>query len=313
MRVIFALFCFIPAALAHVTYQDMIPNGHSVPDPCSNGIWGPVGHYSPTRHTVEKNPFGLVSLVFFLVLVLFTPYDKLTKPRPVCAYIPRGLVFVFAIRCVCIRWKLSSRFACLSSKFIFYTPLHDRGAVLWFHVGCPCVRLDVSLSCGVRMYFLFQTKTWVTVSWTCALILQRSGSGLLMDKISSFFFFFFFFFFDNLSACHTSVFSFPDDILRQYKWISPNFVCALVSWRSGFGSLMGKFRRQFLTIICPNTSLFSFLVDNLSQYQWSFTKLGMCLILWGCLGLLIGKFRPSTHHTIVARYYRFTFSTYFSC
>ncbi|XP_060560571.1 temptin-like [Ruditapes philippinarum] len=44
---------------AFPTYQDFIPNGHNVPNPCGGGIWLAVGHYNPTQHTIDKNPFGL--------------------------------------------------------------------------------------------------------------------------------------------------------------------------------------------------------------------------------------------------------------
>ena len=43
----------------------------------------------------------------------------------------------------------------------------------------------------------------------CALILQRSGLGLQMGKFSQFL--------TDLSACHMSVFSFPDDNLSKYQ------------------------------------------------------------------------------------------------
>ena len=58
---------------------------------------------------------------------------------------------------------------------------------------------------------------------------------------------------------------------------SPNFVCALILWRSGLGLLMGKFR-QFLTeLFARDTPIFLFPDDNLSKLQWIFTKLGMCI------------------------------------
>lgn len=45
----------------HKTYQTLIPNGASVPDPCNSAaIWGAVGHYNP-RGSQIKNPFARVS------------------------------------------------------------------------------------------------------------------------------------------------------------------------------------------------------------------------------------------------------------
>ena len=63
------------AAYAHIMYQTMIPNGNSVPDPCSSGIWGPVGHYNAQRHTTAKNPFGLVSVIILIKVQLLYGYD----------------------------------------------------------------------------------------------------------------------------------------------------------------------------------------------------------------------------------------------
>ena len=44
----------------------------------------------------------------------------------------------------------------------------------------------------------------------------------------------------ELSAHHMSIFLFPDDNLRN--GLSPNLLYAFVSWMSGLGSLMDKFR-----------------------------------------------------------------------
>ncbi|KAL4233043.1 hypothetical protein ACF0H5_007729 [Mactra antiquata] len=49
----------IAVVMAHPEYQQQIPNGAAVPDPCNPGsIWLAVGHYKPTQHTQQKNPFG---------------------------------------------------------------------------------------------------------------------------------------------------------------------------------------------------------------------------------------------------------------
>ena len=58
---------------------------------------------------------------------------------------------------------------------------------------------------------------------------------------------------------------------------SPNLMCALVLWRSGFGLLMGKFRQFMTKLSARDTSVFSFLDDNFGKYQWIFTKLGMSI------------------------------------
>ena len=95
-----------------------------------------------------------------------------------------------------------------------------------------------------------------------------------------------------------SIFAFPDDNLRNVNRFSPNFVCALILWKSGLGLFMGKFC-QFLTELSAHhtsifftelsshyMSMFWFLDDNLNKNQWIFTKLGMCTdIMESCLGI----------------------------
>ena len=71
-------------------------------------------------------------------------------------------------------------------------------------------------------------------------------------------------------------FWFPDDNMNKHQW-SPNVVCALILWRAGLGSLMGKFRQILTELSAQDMPIFSFLDDNLSKHQWIFTKLGMCI------------------------------------
>ena len=88
----------------------------------------------------------------------------------------------------------------------------------------------------------------------CALILWRSGLGLLIGQFCQFL--------RELSVRDMSVFLFPDDNFSQYQWIFIKQMGALVLWRPGLGLLMGKFR-QFLTeLSAQDTSVFSFLNDN---------------------------------------------------
>ena len=61
----------------------------------------------------------------------------------------------------------------------FYTLPQDSGRVLWFHVGRVCVRPSV--------HILFPDDNlskhqWIFTNLVCALILWRSGLGLLMGK-----------------------------------------------------------------------------------------------------------------------------------
>ena len=69
----------------------------------------------------------------------------------------------------------------------FYTLPHDSGGVLWCHIGRPWVCLLY-----VRFSFLDDKITWVNINrfsrnLVCALILWRSGLGLLMGKFCQIF------------------------------------------------------------------------------------------------------------------------------
>ena len=46
---------------------------------------------------------------------------------------------------------------------------------------------------------------------------------------------------------------------------SPNLVCALILWRSGLGSLIGKFHQVFTELSARDTPIFSFLDNNLNR------------------------------------------------
>ena len=86
---------------------------------------------------------------------------------------------------------------------LFYTPPHNSGGVLWFHVGHPSVCPSV-----IRpSVFRFLMITWVNINGfspnlVCALVLWRSGLGLLIGKFRQFL--------TELSAQDTPIFSFPD-------------------------------------------------------------------------------------------------------
>ena len=74
----------------------------------------------------------------------------------------------------------------------------------------------------------------------------------------------------------------PYFCFRMITWVnfngfSLNLVCALISWSSGLGLLMGRFCQVLTELSAHNTSVFSFLDNNLGKSQWIFTKLGMCI------------------------------------
>ena len=80
-----------------------------------------------------------------------------------------------------------------------------------------------------RPLFCFRTITSVNTNGfsrnlVCALILRRSGAGLLIGEFRQFLI--------KLSSRDTSVFSIQDlDYLSN--GFSPNLICALILWRSG--------------------------------------------------------------------------------
>ena len=97
----------------------------------------------------------------------------------------------------------------LFSEFtFFYTPPYDGVRVLWYHIGCRCV-------CP---YFRFWKITWVNIkgfslNLVCALILWRSGLGLLMRKFHQF-----------LTELPASIrILVQDNNLSKSEWISTKF------------------------------------------------------------------------------------------
>ena len=132
------------------------------------------------------------------------------------------------------------------NSIYFYTQPHDSGEVLWYHIGClvcPSICLSVCHT-SVGPCFRFQTITWVNVNGfspnsVCALILWRSGFGLLIGKFHQFL--------TELSSRNRSIFSiFKMITLVNVIGFSPHLVCAFILWRSTLGLLIGRFR-QFLT------------------------------------------------------------------
>ena len=104
----------------------------------------------------------------------------------------------------------------------------------------------------------------------CALMLRKSGFGLLIGKFCQFL--------TQLSACDTSVFSlwitYMQVNVNGFSW---NLVCALILWGFVLGLHICKFCHLFTELSAHNTSVFSFPDDNLSEDQWIFTKLAMCI------------------------------------
>ena len=122
----------------------------------------------------------------------------------------------------------------------FYTPPHNSGGVLWFHVGRPwVVRPSV---------FCLGMITWVNINGfspnlVCALILWRSGLGLLMAKFRQFL--------TELPARDTPKFWFPDDNLSKHQWIFTKLGMCIEIVDIWFGIANGQISSIFDRVICP--------------------------------------------------------------
>ena len=87
-------------------------------------------------------------------------------------------------------------------------------------------------------YFRFQMITSVNINGfsrnlVCALILRRSGFGLLMGKFNQCL--------TELSAFDTFIFLFQTITSVNINGFSQNLLCALILWRPALEVLMGKF------------------------------------------------------------------------
>ena len=121
----------------------------------------------------------------------------------------------------------------------FYTPPHNSGGVLWFHVGRPCVRPYV---------FRFRMITWVNINGfspnlVCALILWSSGLGLLLGKFRQTL--------TEISARDTPIFSFPNDKLSRYQGILTKLGTCIDTKEIWVGIANGQISSIFDRVNCP--------------------------------------------------------------
>ena len=77
----------------------------------------------------------------------------------------------------------------------------------------------------------------------CALILWRSGLGLLMGKFCQFL--------KELSARHMPIFSFPDDNLSKHQWIFTKLGMCIDIVEIWFGIANSQILSMFDGVICP--------------------------------------------------------------
>ena len=148
----------------------------------------------------------------------------------------------FLVRILDINETKSSPFP--ETEIAFYTPPHNSGGVLWFHVGRLWVRPSVVRHPSV---FRFRMITWVNINGfspnlVCALILWRSDLGLLMGKFRQFL--------TELSARDTPIFSFPDDNLSKHQWIFTKLGICIDNVEIWFGIANGQISSIFDGVIC---------------------------------------------------------------
>ena len=116
----------------------------------------------------------------------------------------------------------------------------------------------------LRHVHIFIRTIWLNINGfspnlVCALILWRSGLGLLMGK--------FFNFWQIYQPVTHPYFCFRTITWLNLNWFSPNLICLLIMWGSDWGLLLGTFS-QFLTELSPRDRImagyyhFTFLLQN---------------------------------------------------
>ena len=96
--------------------------------------------------------------------------------------------------------------------------------------------------------FLFRIITWVNINGfspnlVCALILWRSGLGLLMGSFRQIL--------TELCAWDTPIFSFPDDNLSKRQWIFTKLSIGIDVVEIWFWIANGQISSNFDRVICP--------------------------------------------------------------
>ena len=118
-------------------------------------------------------------------------------------------------------------------------------AGLWYHVSYLCVCQCVA-SPAICQYLCFQMINlskcqWVFTKLGVCIDIVEMWFGIVNGQIS---------FLTEYLQTTDPYFHFQMITLVNINGFSPNFVCALIPWRSALGLLIGKFH-QFLTVICP--------------------------------------------------------------
>lgn len=64
-------FSVLDVSECYPRFQQHIPNGNIVPNPCARGqTWAALGHWNPSRGTaINRNPFGEVCYYFQIIVL----------------------------------------------------------------------------------------------------------------------------------------------------------------------------------------------------------------------------------------------------
>ena len=137
---------------------------------------------------------------------------------------------------------------------------------------CPPVHLPV-LPSIICLYFCFGMITWVNVNGfspnlVCALILWRSGLGLLMGWFCQLL--------TEVSAVTCLYFHYRTKT-SKYQWIFTKLGMCIYIVEICLRLLMGNFLQYLTELSACDKSSFLFQENNLSKSQWIFTKLDKCI------------------------------------
>ena len=112
---------------------------------------------------------------------------------------------------------------------------------------CLCLSIHLSYIC--LSVYSFWMITWVKINGfspnlVCAWILWGFGLGLLMGKFCQFL--------SELSACHISIFSFPDDNLSKCQWIFIKYGMCIDIVEILCGIAIRQISLIYDRVICPS-------------------------------------------------------------
>ena len=154
---------------------------------------------------------------------------------------------------------MKKRIWVLAGPTYFYTPPHNSGGVLWFHVGRPWVRPSVRPSVVRPSVFSFPDDNlskhrWIFTKLGICIDIVEIWFWIANGQISSIF--------DGVICPY---FRFPTITGVNNKGFSPNLLYALTLRKSGLGLLMGEFRQVLTELSARDTPIFSFPDYNLSK------------------------------------------------